>query len=112
MAGSVLTAKLGESVQLVGDDLFVTSSSGSSAGIEARIANAILVKVNQIGTLTETLRGDVARDTQRLPMCGIASLGRDRGHDDRRPRRRHQCGADQDRIALPQRPHCRSIIVC
>jgi enolase len=51
----VLTAKLGERVQLVGDDLFVTSSERLQRGIEARIANAILVKVNQIGTLTETL---------------------------------------------------------
>ena len=42
-------------MQLVGDDLFVTNPSGSQRGIDAGVANAILVKVNQIGTLTETL---------------------------------------------------------
>jgi enolase len=50
-----LTERLGERVQLVGDDLFVTSVERLRRGIEERAANAILVKVNQIGTLTETL---------------------------------------------------------
>jgi enolase len=50
-----LTAALGDRVQLVGDDLFVTSSERLARGIEADIGNSILVKVNQIGTLTETL---------------------------------------------------------
>ena len=50
-----LTASLGARVQLVGDDLFVTSSERLARGIESAAANAILVKVNQIGTLTETL---------------------------------------------------------
>jgi len=50
-----LTARLGEEVQLVGDDLFVTNSERLQLGIERDVANAILVKVNQIGTLTETL---------------------------------------------------------
>jgi enolase len=50
-----LTRKLGREVQLVGDDLFVTNSSILARGIEQGIANAILIKVNQIGTLTETL---------------------------------------------------------
>jgi len=52
---SALTASLGSRVQLVGDDLFVTSSERLARGIESAAANAILVKVNQIGTLTETL---------------------------------------------------------
>ena len=52
---SQLTASLGARVQLVGDDLFVTSSERLARGIESAAANAILVKVNQIGTLTETL---------------------------------------------------------
>jgi enolase len=51
----VLTDRLGGRVQLVGDDLFVTSSERLRRGIEAGVANSILVKVNQIGTLTETL---------------------------------------------------------
>jgi enolase len=50
-----LTAKLGSRVQLVGDDLFVTNTSILSEGIERHIGNSILIKPNQIGTLTETL---------------------------------------------------------
>jgi len=50
-----LTARLGSTVQLVGDDLFVTNPARLRRGIEMHVANAILVKVNQIGTLTETL---------------------------------------------------------
>jgi len=50
-----LTERLGERVQLVGDDLFVTNTERLRRGIELGVANSILVKVNQIGTLTETL---------------------------------------------------------
>ena len=50
----LLTEKLGSKVQLVGDDLFVTNTERLSRGIEKGIGNSILVKVNQIGTLTET----------------------------------------------------------
>ena len=50
-----ITRELGDKVQLVGDDLFVTNPTRLSRGIEAKTANALLVKVNQIGTLTETL---------------------------------------------------------
>ncbi|CAI8411806.1 MAG: Enolase [Acidimicrobiales bacterium AG-410-I20] len=50
-----LTSAIGERVQLVGDDLFVTNSERLQKGIDTNIANSILVKVNQIGTLTETL---------------------------------------------------------
>jgi enolase len=52
---AALTSRLGERVQLVGDDLFVTSPQRLQRGIDEGVANAILVKVNQIGTLTETL---------------------------------------------------------
>ena len=51
----LLTEKIGEDVQLVGDDLFVTNTKFLEKGIELGVANSILVKVNQIGTLTETL---------------------------------------------------------
>ncbi len=51
----LLTEKLGKKVQLVGDDLFVTNSKILKEGIDKGIANSILIKVNQIGTLTETL---------------------------------------------------------
>ncbi|HWX75682.1 MAG TPA: phosphopyruvate hydratase, partial [Solirubrobacteraceae bacterium] len=50
-----LTARLGERVQLVGDDVFVTNVERLRTGIERHVANSILIKVNQIGTLTETL---------------------------------------------------------
>ncbi|MBF8250570.1 MAG: Eno [Deltaproteobacteria bacterium] len=52
---NILTKELGNKVQLVGDDLFVTNTERLSRGIKERIGNSILIKVNQIGTLTETL---------------------------------------------------------
>jgi enolase len=52
---NIMTEKLGEKIQLVGDDLFVTNTQRLSRGIEGNIANSILIKVNQIGSLTETL---------------------------------------------------------
>ena len=52
---SMLTKALGKKIQLVGDDLFVTNTQRLQQGIEAGIGNSILIKVNQIGTLTETL---------------------------------------------------------
>ena len=52
----LLTKKIGDKVQLVGDDLFVTNASILTQGIEKNIANSILIKVNQIGTLTETFK--------------------------------------------------------
>jgi enolase len=54
-AWKMLTDKLGKKIQLVGDDLFVTNTQRLQKGIEMGVANSILIKVNQIGTLTETL---------------------------------------------------------
>ena len=51
----VLTERLGKKIQLVGDDLFVTNTERLERGIEAGVANSILIKVNQLGTITETL---------------------------------------------------------
>ena len=51
----LLTDRLGKKIQLVGDDLFVTNTERLARGIKEGIANSILIKVNQIGTLTETL---------------------------------------------------------
>ncbi len=57
-----LTDRLGKKIQLVGDDLFVTNTERLAKGIETGVANAILIKVNQIGTLTETLQAiDMAK---------------------------------------------------
>ncbi|WP_323764941.1 phosphopyruvate hydratase [Marinovum sp.] len=52
----ILTDKLGDKIQLVGDDLFVTNPTRLADGIQRGVANSMLVKVNQIGTLTETLK--------------------------------------------------------
>jgi enolase len=51
----ILTKRLGKKVQLVGDDIFVTNPKILAEGIKQRVANSILIKLNQIGTLTETL---------------------------------------------------------
>src|SRR5262245_62526672 len=60
---ALLTKELGGKVQLVGDDLFVTNTRILKEGIAKKIANAILIKPNQIGTLTETLAAiDMAAD--------------------------------------------------
>jgi len=57
-----LTDELGDKIQLVGDDLFVTNTERLGRGIEQGVANSILIKVNQIGTVTETLEAiDLAR---------------------------------------------------
>jgi enolase len=62
---AALTQKLGDRVQLVGDDLFVTNPATLREGIAKKIANAILIKVNQIGTLTETLEAIALADQHR-----------------------------------------------
>ena len=65
----LLTEKLGDDVQLVGDDLFVTQEAELQKGIEGGYANAILIKVNQVGTLTETLETmDLAKE------CGYSCV--------------------------------------
>jgi enolase len=66
-----LTAELGSTVQIVGDDLFVTNPVRLKKGIEEKVANSILVKVNQIGTLTETL--DAVAMAQRAGYTAILS---------------------------------------
>ncbi len=66
-----LTAELGAAVQIVGDDLFVTNPARLQQGIDRRVANSILVKVNQIGTLTETL--DAVSLAQRSGYTAILS---------------------------------------
>ena len=72
MAGwAALTAQVGGKVQLVGDDLFVTNAKRLAQGIEDGIANSILIKVNQIGTLTETI--DAVRLAQSSGYTAVMS---------------------------------------
>ena len=97
-----ITETLGKKIQLVGDDLFVTNTERLGRGIREGVANSILIKVNQIGTLSETLDAmqmapqrdtrpwsPTVRAKQRTPL-----LPTSRGHGHR---------ADQDRIGQPHR---------
>ena len=70
----VLTDEIGRNVQLVGDDLFVTNTAFLRKGIERGVANSILIKVNQIGTLTETLDCiEMARTNRRTAVISHRS---------------------------------------
>ena len=88
-----LTDRIGDKVQLVGDDLFVTNSKRLAKGIQLGCANAILIKVNQIGSLTETLEAiEIAK------RAGYACVMSHRsGETEDTPI------ADQDRRAVPKR---------
>ena len=68
---ALLTKKLGEKIQLVGDDIFVTNIEYLRKGIEVGVANSILIKVNQIGTLTETL--DAIEMAKRASYTAVVS---------------------------------------
>ena len=70
-AWAALTAELGERVQLIGDDIFVTNPTRLQQGIDAKVGNSILVKVNQIGTLTETI--DAVRLAQSAGYTAVMS---------------------------------------
>ena len=67
----MLTKAIGDRVQLVGDDLFVTNTERLKTGIEKKVGNAILIKVNQIGTLTETL--DAIQMANRAGYTAVVS---------------------------------------
>lgn len=67
----MLTEKIGDKIQLVGDDLFVTNTARLRKGIDTKVANSILIKVNQIGTLTETL--DAIKTAKEAGYTAIAS---------------------------------------
>ena len=102
----LLTKYLGNRIQLVGDDLFVTNTERLRRGIDQRIANAILIKVNQIGTLSEAFaaiqmaqnagyRAVISHrsgETEDTMIADLASCLRRR--------------SDQDRSSLPNRPYC------
>lgn len=67
----ILTEKLGDKIQLVGDDLFVTNTERLKKGIELKVANSILIKLNQIGTITETL--DAIEMAKRAGYTAVVS---------------------------------------
>ena len=98
-----LTATLGGKIQIVGDDLFVTNRERLARGIKERVANSILIKLNQIGTLTETLSaiemakkaGYTSVISHRSGETEDTTICRCRGGD--------QCRTDQDRFGLPYR---------
>jgi enolase len=100
-----LTDTIGDKVQLVGDDLFVTNPVRLQQGIDTKTANSLLVKVNQIGSLTETLDA-VPGPARRLHHHHLAPLRRNRGHHHRRHLRCHQRRPDQDRCPGPLRARC------
>ena len=97
-----LTRVLGNRVQLVGDDVFVTNPEILRRGISEGVGNSLLVKLNQIGTVSRNLRRDRDGTRRRLHDDHLAPVGGDRGYDHRRPCRRNIGGADQDRIREPQ----------
>ena len=99
-AWAMLTSELGDRVQLVGDDLFVTNPERLRQGIEQSVANSILVKVNQIGTLTETIEAvrlaqangytavmsHRSGETEDATIADLAVATRHRADQDRRTR--------------------------
>lgn len=98
-----MTRRLGDKVQLVGDDLFVTNSERLRQGMDEGAGNAILIKPNQIGTLTETL--DCIELAKRGGYKTIIShrSGETGGHLHRGLGGGGQRRADKDRGALPHR---------
>ena len=118
-----MTAKLGESCQVVGDDLLVTNPTRVQKAIDDKACNALLLKVNQIGSITEASRPAGASTSlalRAIPLFvgdrggqhgakgglgrdDVPPLRRDGGLLHRRPRRRPQDGTDQDGCALPVR---------
>ena len=106
--GRTLTERLGDRLQLVGDDLLVTNTERLARAIEERAANSILVKLNQIGTLTETIEADRDGPAGGLDGGHQPPIGRDRGHHHRRPGGRAERGSDQDRARSAARSGSRS----
>jgi len=96
---ALMTRELGGKIQLVGDDLFVTNPARVRKGIAEGVANAVLIKVNQIGTLSETL------ETVEMALrAGYGAVMSHRSGETETPRspisRRDQLRADQDRLIV------------
>jgi enolase len=100
-----LTDLIGGKCQLVGDDLFVTNVKRLADGIKGGLANSILIKVNQIGTLTETLAAVEMAHKAGYTRRDVASLRRDGGFNHRGSRGGDELRADQDRLTGAFRPY-------
>ena len=98
-----VTDLVGRRCQLVGDDLFVTNVDRLSTGIAKGVANSILIKVNQIGSLTETLAAVDMAKPGRLYERDVASFGGDRRHHHCRFGGRHQLRPDKNGVTLTLR---------
>ena len=101
----LMTDALGKKIQLVGDDIYVTNPAIFQRGIDQGIANSILIKVNQIGTLSETLEAMDHGVARQLYQCRIPPFRRDRRSVHRRSGGGDGRGPDQDRLGQPHRPH-------
>ena len=97
---ALLTKKLGRKVQLVGDDLFVTNTTILREGIARGIANSILIKLNQIGTLTETLEAIDMAARRRLYSAVVSHRS---GETEDTHHRRHRSGDTRDARSRPAR---------
>ena len=106
-----LSGSLGERVQLVGDDLFVTNPARIARGVEQRLANAVLIKPNQIGTLTETV--EAVRATQAAGWAAVLSHRSGETEDSTSPTSRSRSAARRSRPVLPAAASARqSTTVC
>ncbi len=100
-----LTDRLGKNIQLVGDDVFVTNTKILKQGIAKGVANSILIKINQIGTLSETFAAITMATRARYTSVISHRSGETEDRHHRRHRGWHQRGPDQDGVAVALRPH-------
>ena len=97
----MMTKELGDKIQIVGDDLLVTNPERVRRGIKEKTCNALLVKLNQIGSLTETIEAVETLSPGWLAGRHLPPLRRDRRQHHRRPGRGPEHGPDQDRRSRP-----------
>ena len=100
------TAAMGDKVQIVGDDLYVTNTKFIARGIQEKASNAVLIKLNQIGTRDRDHRGDPDVPAGRLALRHLAPVGRDRGRVHGGFRGGDGWRPDQDGVGLPVRTDC------
>jgi enolase len=95
-----LTSTLGGQVQLVADDIFVTNPEIFAKGIKEGVGNSILIKLNQIGTVTETLRCIEMAKAEQLHGCSVPSLRRNGRYDNRGLLCCHGRRSAEDRLSV------------